>query len=272
MESLLFLAHRLPFPPNKGDKVRSFHFFRHLAGRYRVFLGTFVDDPADWEHIESVRGLCAGMHVEALTPWTKRCAERRGLADRRGDDAALFPQRAASTDGSTEVAARERVTRAFAFSSPMAQYTLDLPQVRSFVDFVDMDSAKWGEYARRRPWPISALYRQGGRATPCAASGTSPRAPRRASSSPAEEADLFCAAAPECAKPRRRDRQRRRQRVFLAGARFRIAIRRRASARSSSPERWTIGRMWTRCCGLRARCCPRIRRARCDRRGSTSSA
>jgi hypothetical protein len=64
MDSLLFLAHRLPFPPNKGDKVRSFHFFRNLAGRYRVFLGTFVDDPADWEHIEAVRAMCAGMHVE----------------------------------------------------------------------------------------------------------------------------------------------------------------------------------------------------------------
>ena len=45
MESLLFLAHRLPFPPNKGDKVRSFHFLQHLAERYRVFLGTFIDDP-----------------------------------------------------------------------------------------------------------------------------------------------------------------------------------------------------------------------------------
>ena len=45
MEALLFLAHRLPYPPNKGDKIRSFHFLRHLAGRYRVYLGTFVDDP-----------------------------------------------------------------------------------------------------------------------------------------------------------------------------------------------------------------------------------
>ena len=33
----LFLSHRLPYPPNKGDKVRSCHFLRHLAKRYRVF-------------------------------------------------------------------------------------------------------------------------------------------------------------------------------------------------------------------------------------------
>ena len=48
MESLLFLSHRLPYPPTKGDKVRSCHFLKHLATRYRVHLGTFVDDAADW--------------------------------------------------------------------------------------------------------------------------------------------------------------------------------------------------------------------------------
>lgn len=42
----------------------------------------------------------------------------------------------------------------------MAQYVLDLPQVRCFVDFVDMDSAKWGDYALRRQWPVSALYKR----------------------------------------------------------------------------------------------------------------
>ena len=66
MDSLLFLCHRLPYPPNKGDKVRSYHFLKHLAGRYRVFLGTFVDDPADWQHVEPLKALCADVHVEVL--------------------------------------------------------------------------------------------------------------------------------------------------------------------------------------------------------------
>ena len=48
MESVLFLCHRLPWPPDKGDKIRSYRIFRRLAERYRVYLGTFVDDPADW--------------------------------------------------------------------------------------------------------------------------------------------------------------------------------------------------------------------------------
>ena len=55
------------------------------------------------------------------------------------------------------VVRNENVRRAFVYSSPMAQYVLDLP-VRACVDFVDLDSAKWGEYASRRAWPASALY------------------------------------------------------------------------------------------------------------------
>ena len=46
-KKLLFLVHRLPYPPNKGDKIASFNLLRFLAQRYTVFLGTFIDDPND---------------------------------------------------------------------------------------------------------------------------------------------------------------------------------------------------------------------------------
>ena len=54
MANLLYLVHRLPFPPNKGDKVRSYHLLKHLAERHKVFLGTFIDDPDDEIHVSTV--------------------------------------------------------------------------------------------------------------------------------------------------------------------------------------------------------------------------
>ena len=49
MGDLLFLAHRIPWPPDKGDKIRSWHLLKHLLDRgWRVHLGAFVDDPADF--------------------------------------------------------------------------------------------------------------------------------------------------------------------------------------------------------------------------------
>ena len=157
MDSLLFLCHRLPFPPNKGDKVRSYHWVRHLAGRYRVFLGTFVDDPADWQHIEALKALCADVHVEALHPAAKRVASARAFLTGEALTLPYFRSRNLS-DWVGATVARERITRAFAFSSPMAQYLLNFPRMRRIVDFVDADAAKWDAYARQRSWPASALY------------------------------------------------------------------------------------------------------------------
>ena len=51
---LLYLTHRIPYPPNKGDKVRSFNILRQLARTHRVWLGTFVDHRDDLQHIPTL--------------------------------------------------------------------------------------------------------------------------------------------------------------------------------------------------------------------------
>ena len=61
MANLLYLVHRMPYPPNKGDKVRSYHLLKHLVARHRVFVGTFIDDPDDVQHLEALRAMCADL-------------------------------------------------------------------------------------------------------------------------------------------------------------------------------------------------------------------
>ena len=58
--SSLFLCHRLPYPPNKGDKIRSYALLRHLARRGPVHVACFVDDPEDWQYLDKVRELAGG--------------------------------------------------------------------------------------------------------------------------------------------------------------------------------------------------------------------
>ena len=72
MANLLDLVHLMPYPPDKGDKVRSFHLLKHLVAQHRVFVGTFMDDPADAVHVEPLRALCAGLHVAVLNPRTRK--------------------------------------------------------------------------------------------------------------------------------------------------------------------------------------------------------
>jgi len=161
MDSVLFLVHRLPYPPNKGDKVRSYHLLRHLAQRHRVFLGTFVDDAADLAHVDTVRALCAGMHVERLRPALARLKSLVGLAT--GEPLTLPYYRSAGLRAWVErTLAAERIDSVVLFSSPMVQYVEHRPGLRRLIDFVDVDSAKWAEYAQSRPWPLSWLYTREG--------------------------------------------------------------------------------------------------------------
>lgn len=161
MEHLLFLAHRIPYPPNKGDKVRSYHLLRYLAARYAVHLGAFVDDKGDWAFVEELRELCAAVHLVRLNPRLRRLKSLSGLLS--GEPLTLPYFRSASMQRwVNEVFEKSPITRVVVFSSAMAQYvTRHLePDVRSVLDFVDVDSDKWRQYAAGRAWPLCALYRR----------------------------------------------------------------------------------------------------------------
>ncbi|MDO9598600.1 MAG: TIGR03087 family PEP-CTERM/XrtA system glycosyltransferase [Azoarcus sp.] len=159
---LLYLVHRIPYPPNKGDKVRSFNILRQLATRHRVFLGTFVDHPDDYQHVEKLSEWCEEVHAVRLDPRLARLASLRGLLN--GEALSLpYYRNAGLSAWVWRVATREHIQQAVAFSGPMAQY-LDVPGLNCrIVDFCDLDSAKWTQYAADRRWPMSWLYRREGR-------------------------------------------------------------------------------------------------------------
>lgn len=156
---LLYLVHRLPYPPNKGDKVRSYHLLKHLAARHEVHLGTFIDDPDDEQHLPRVRELCKSLHVARLSPRSAKLMSLRGLLS--GEALSLPYYRDAGLQAWVdETAAREGFDAVVVFSGVMAQYTRSLAGVKTLVDFVDVDSAKWRDYAPEHAWPMSWLYRR----------------------------------------------------------------------------------------------------------------
>jgi sugar transferase (PEP-CTERM/EpsH1 system associated) len=157
VDDLLMLVHRIPYPPNKGDKIRSYHLLKHVAQRYRVHLATFVDDADDWQHVPRVQALCASSHFAKLDPVRARV---RSLG-------ALLTNRSLSLDYYRDAGLRDYVTRAvrehgikriLVFSSAMAQYAEPYPDACRVIDYVDVDSDKWRQYAEKKRWPMSALY------------------------------------------------------------------------------------------------------------------
>jgi sugar transferase (PEP-CTERM/EpsH1 system associated) len=158
---LLFLAHRLPYPPNKGDKIRSFHLLERLAGRYRVFLGAFADAPEDLVHAGALQALCEEVRVVRLRPRLARLASLRGLLQRQPLTVPYYRRRAMK-GWIDRTIARNAIDRAVVFSSAMAPYLLgqQYQGIRRVVDFVDVDSDKWAQYAQTTGPAVRWIYRR----------------------------------------------------------------------------------------------------------------
>lgn len=196
MANILFLVHRLPYPPNKGDKVRSYHLLKHLARRHRVFLGTFIDDPDDEVHVAAVRALCADLQVRRLHPRRARVASLNALLT--GAPLTLrYYQSAAMSDWVGQICRANHIDAAVIFSSAMAQYVEGSQRLPTLIDFVDVDSAKWTQYAPHHRWPLSWLYRREGRMLLDFERRMAARSTRSFFVTD-NEAALFCEQAPEC--------------------------------------------------------------------------
>ena len=156
---ILFLAHRTPYPPNKGDKIRSFHLLSQLARAHDVTLLYFVDDPQDLNHTSILQSLCRGkvFPVRMNRCWAMCRAFLslvRGRSFSEGFYAAKSFQRAvddALRDGPFDAV--------FIFSSAMASFAKNIKARIRIVDFVDVDSDKWGQLAEVMTFPLSILYR-----------------------------------------------------------------------------------------------------------------
>lgn len=158
-QPLLYLCHRVPFPPNKGDKIRSFNQLAYLSQHYDIYLGCFVDEPEDLAHTKSLAKYVKGMNV---IPLDKRKATVRGLTGiPRKQPITLpyfFDPRMAHWVHNT--LAKFAIRKVLVFCSSMAQY-VDSPQYQKLqrvVDFVDLDSDKWRQYAEKKTFPMSWIY------------------------------------------------------------------------------------------------------------------
>jgi sugar transferase (PEP-CTERM/EpsH1 system associated) len=154
--NLLVLVHRIPYPPNKGDKIRSWNEVRHLSERHRVHLGCMVDQEEDWSHVEALRARVASLEAVPLMPRRARIASLAAIAGSKPLSVRYFASQRLER-WVADTLRREAIDAVFVFSSQMAEYVMDvdLPRV---MDFCDVDSEKWREYAARAPRLLRPIY------------------------------------------------------------------------------------------------------------------
>ncbi|MBX9796337.1 TIGR03087 family PEP-CTERM/XrtA system glycosyltransferase [Sphingomonas sp.] len=158
MGDILFLAHRIPFPPDRGDKIRSFNLLKFLAARKRVHLIAFADEARDLTRKQNLAPYTASREIfwRGKPRWL---AALQALLWRKPVSLTAFHS-APLAQAVQETLLRRRIDTIFVFSSQMAQYLPAGHHARVIMDFVDMDSAKFEAYATRSKGPSALMMRR----------------------------------------------------------------------------------------------------------------
>jgi sugar transferase (PEP-CTERM/EpsH1 system associated) len=134
---------------------------RYLSERYRVHLGSFVDEVGDLSHQHAIQKFCDELLVEEIRPSLARLGSLRGIVT---GDALSLPYYANSrmSEWVQRIIADRRISAVVVYSSPMAQYVTGprFRGIRRIMDFVDVDSDKWRQYAETRSGISRWVYRR----------------------------------------------------------------------------------------------------------------
>jgi len=155
---ILYVCHRFPFPPKRGGKIRPFNMIRHLHGSHEVTVASLARSKEEAEEGRGLAAHCA--HFEAVAV-DKPLQVARMIA--------RLPTPTPSSFGYFHSAVLARRIRSLVRSRPfdlvfvhcssVAHYVARLPAVPKILDFGDMDSQKWLDYARFKPFPLDLGYR-----------------------------------------------------------------------------------------------------------------
>lgn len=159
MKNLLFLAHRIPYPPNKGDKIRSFHFLKHLSSKYNVYLGTFIDDKNDWQYTAKVDALCTETHYEVLNSFQSKVKSVQGFLTNEALSLPYYKNQTMQNWVDNTIKTHS-IQKVLVFSSVMAQFVETIENIDIVVDFVDVDSDKWRQYADKKQGVARWIYQR----------------------------------------------------------------------------------------------------------------
>ena len=152
---ILYLCHRVPYPPDKGEKIRAFHQVRALAERHKVTLLALCDGPVP--DLAPLEAMCERVEVFPLSRPASYLRAAVGALRPRPLSLSFFESKELA-DRVRELVRRERFDVAVVYCSSMAPYAALAPDVPAILDMVDVDSAKWAQYARFAPLPLRPVY------------------------------------------------------------------------------------------------------------------
>jgi polysaccharide biosynthesis protein PslH len=155
--NILFLCHRVPFPPNRGGKIRPFQMVQHLSRNHAVTVASLAHTQEELDAAAGLRDYCDEVIAEVLPDQQRWTNAVLALPTSMPSSLRYFwsPRLAQRIRRRTSSKLFDVVMVHCAFAS---QYAIDVPAPLKVLDYGDLDSGKWSEYSRDRRFPLSFGY------------------------------------------------------------------------------------------------------------------
>ncbi len=165
--NLLLVAHRVPYPADKGEKIRTFNHLSFLVDQgHNVTVFTPLENNDDLKFATQLSAKL-NIRVEHSSLGSRHFRILRGLATNQALSATNFHSQKLQRKLKALIKA-DKPDAVMCTSSAMAKYVFHSPtaalikeqNIRLVMDFMDLDSLKWKQYAARKPWPLSLIYKR----------------------------------------------------------------------------------------------------------------
>lgn len=156
--NILYICHRFPYPPSRGGKIRPFNMIRHLSREHAVTVCSLARSDEEAKQAQGIAPHCARYFVHRVREpmqWARMIAR---LPTPMPSSPGYF-RSSAMARRVRGLLAREKFGLIFVHCSSVAPYVAHYTAAPKILDFGDMDSQKWLEYARFKPFPLSVGYR-----------------------------------------------------------------------------------------------------------------
>jgi sugar transferase (PEP-CTERM/EpsH1 system associated) len=154
---IFFVCRRVPFPPDRGDKIATFNEIRHLSARHEVHVFCLGDGSQDLDNIPGLRKYATSVTAAPVNALTIRLRALKALLTGEPLSVAAF------NEAKLHAAIRRKFDELspdliIVYSCNVAQFAEHFPQVPRIMQFGDLDSLKWRQYAERSRMPLKWIY------------------------------------------------------------------------------------------------------------------
>ncbi len=160
--NILYLAHRIPYPPNKGDKIRAFNEIKFLSRRHTVDVCCLVDTPADERHVEPLKKYCRTVTYVKINAKLKKAFSVLSAIFSGKTCTEIFFHSKKLQRQIDQLISGGNYDIIYIFCSSMASYVRNAGNIARVIDFVDIDSDKWIQYAKYARFPLKWLFKREG--------------------------------------------------------------------------------------------------------------